>query len=74
MSSDSLTARELAVLVLVAQGYSDKEIARSLSMARCTVSNHVSVVLLKLHAKNRAEAAARAVARAIVPAPDDTPA
>ena len=63
---DSLTPRERQVLRLVAAGLSDKLIANEIGIARSTVSNHVCVLLLKLHARNRAEAAARAVALGIV--------
>ena len=57
-TKDDLTARELDVLRLVAAGGSDKLIGTRLGIARSTVSNHVSVVLLKLGAANRAEAVA----------------
>jgi DNA-binding CsgD family transcriptional regulator len=51
-----LTKRELEVLHLLARGQSDKGIARSLNLSERTVSHHVSAVLGKLGAKNRAEA------------------
>jgi DNA-binding CsgD family transcriptional regulator/tetratricopeptide (TPR) repeat protein len=56
-----LTARELEVLVLVAQGHTNKEIGSRLYMSAKTASAHVSHILEKLAARNRGEAAAIAV-------------
>jgi DNA-binding NarL/FixJ family response regulator len=54
-----LTDREHQVARLVASGQSNPEIARSLFLSRKTVERHVSNVLAKLGARNRAELAAR---------------
>lgn len=54
---DPLTARELHVLKLVAQGLSNKEIARTLNISQRTVHSHVSSILGKLHLANRTQAA-----------------
>ena len=54
---NQLTPRELSVLTLIAQGYSDKQIALELGLARSTVSNCVGVILQKLSAPNRTCAA-----------------
>ena len=51
-----LTERELEVLRLVAQGQSNREIARSLYIAENTVKNHVRNILEKLHLHSRMEA------------------
>ncbi|MFE6970767.1 response regulator [Isoptericola sp. NPDC057653] len=51
-----LTERELEVLRLMAQGWSNRQIARALYLAEGTVKNHVSAVLLKLGAKDRTRA------------------
>jgi non-specific serine/threonine protein kinase len=60
-----LTARELDVLRLLAEGKSDREIAEALFIGLRTVETHVSNLLAKLGARNRAEAAALAVRQGI---------
>jgi DNA-binding NarL/FixJ family response regulator len=54
-----LTTREEEVLRLLAAGLTDREIASSLTISGRTVEAHVSSVLHKLGARNRAEAARR---------------
>jgi DNA-binding CsgD family transcriptional regulator/tetratricopeptide (TPR) repeat protein len=55
-----LTARELEVLALVAQGLRNAEIARRLFLSAKTVEHHVSAILRKLGARTRGEATAAA--------------
>ena len=56
-----LTPRELAVLRLVVEGHSDREIADALFVSRHTAANHVGNILSKLGVSSRAAAAAWAV-------------
>lgn len=58
---EALTARELAVLRLIAQGLSNQEIADQLSVSEPTVRTHVSRILGKLHLASRTQAALYAV-------------
>ena len=54
-----LTQREVEVLALVAEGLSNAQIAQRLSRSARTVEHHVSALLTKLGAANRAEALGR---------------
>lgn len=56
--TQQLTARELEILALVAEGRSNGEIGRQLFISTKTVSVHVSNILGKLGASGRTEAAA----------------
>jgi len=55
-----LSAREREVLDLMARGMDNRRIARALFLSDKTVRNHVSAVLTKLDAGDRADAIARA--------------
>lgn len=57
---EPLTARELDVLRLLADGKTNQRIARALVLTIDTVKKHVSHVLGKLGAANRTEAVSRA--------------
>ena len=63
---EALTERELQILHLLAQGYSNPEIAQRLHLARGTVRNYVSVVLQKLGVSDRTQAAIEALKRGLV--------
>jgi DNA-binding CsgD family transcriptional regulator/tetratricopeptide (TPR) repeat protein len=51
-----LTPRQLEILLLLAEGLHNNEIADRLTTTPKTVDHHVSAVLAKLHARSRAEA------------------
>ncbi|MDX1436137.1 MAG: response regulator transcription factor [Anaerolineales bacterium] len=53
---DELTEREVEVLILLAQGLANKQIAGELGISEHTVKFHVSSIYGKLGANNRAEA------------------
>ena len=57
LAEEPLTAREMDVLKLVAQGRTNHEIGERLVISERTVSNHVSNILGKLHVANRVQAA-----------------
>ena len=64
-----LTDREREVLVLVAQGLSNQEIADSLVISERTARTHVSNILGKLGVTSRTQAALLAIREGIAPAP-----
>ena len=59
-ASERLSARERAVLALVARGQSNKRVARALNVTPETIKSHLKRAFLKLGAKTRAEAVSRA--------------
>ena len=63
---ESFSVRELAVLRLMAGGYSNREIARSLFLAEGTVKNYVSDILAKLEARDRTRAVLKAISMHII--------
>jgi two-component system, NarL family, response regulator LiaR len=58
---DTLSARELEILRLVARGLENSEIAEELSISPKTAKNHLSSVITKLGVSNRVQAAIYAV-------------
>jgi DNA-binding NarL/FixJ family response regulator len=65
----ALTDREREVLVLVAQGLSNQQIADSLVISERTARTHVSNILGKLGVASRTQAALLAIREGIAPAP-----
>jgi DNA-binding CsgD family transcriptional regulator/tetratricopeptide (TPR) repeat protein len=63
-----LTPRELAVLELLSQGHTNREIAAALFISPSTAGVHVSNILRKLRAKRRVDAAGRALTLGLLPA------
>ncbi|MBB5118321.1 LuxR family transcriptional regulator [Streptomyces eurocidicus] len=62
---NALTEREREVLVLIADGRSNREIARALVLSEKTVKTHVSNILMKLDLADRTQAALWAVRHGI---------
>ena len=62
----NLSAREREVLVLLAKGSSNKEIASALGITEATVKCHVSVILARLGANDRTQAVVNALRRGLV--------
>jgi len=62
-----LSPRERGVLRLVAAGLSNRQIAETLSLSERTVKFHVTAILNKLGADNRAQAVALAAERGLLP-------
>ena len=58
--------REVAILRLLAGGYSNREIARSLFLAEGTVKNYVSTILDKLGTRDRTRAVLKAITLRII--------
>jgi DNA-binding CsgD family transcriptional regulator len=58
---DTLTARELEVLALIASGLTDPEVAVALTVSVATVRTHVRHVRTKLGVRSRAHAVAVAI-------------
>lgn len=58
---DSLTGRELEVLIQVANGMFNKEIANSLNISERTVKNHISNIFKKIGVFDRTQAAVFAI-------------
>ncbi len=63
---DALTARELEVLRLAADGLTNRAIARRLGISEHTVKFHMSTLLAKLQAVSRTEAVSLAVRRGLL--------
>ena len=62
-----ISNREYEVLLEIAKGLSNKEIANRLFISESTVKTHVSNVLIKMDAKRRTQAISIAKSLAIIP-------
>jgi DNA-binding NarL/FixJ family response regulator len=58
---DALTKREIEILRMMANGYSNREIAKACFVAEGTVKNHISNILSKLGVRDRTRAVLRAL-------------
>lgn len=63
---DSLTTREMEVLIQVANGMSNKEIATNLNISERTVKNHISNIFKKTDVSDRTQAAVFAIKNNII--------
>ena len=63
---EALTAREMDVLQLLAEGAANKAIARRLGISENTVKYHVNAILGKLDAQSRTEAVVRATRAGLI--------
>ena len=63
---DSLTSRELEVLIGVANGMINKEIATNLNISERTVKNHISNIFKKIDVSDRTQAAVFAIKNNII--------
>lgn len=61
-----LTERERSILRLVAGGYSNKEIGRSLHLSEGTVKNYISELLVKLDCRDRTHAVLKAITQRLL--------
>ena len=66
VADDDLTPREIDVLRLIAAGNANKQIADQLSIGEATVKSHVTNILSKLGANDRAHAVTIALKRGII--------
>ncbi|MEU9910626.1 response regulator transcription factor [Streptomyces sp. NPDC051001] len=66
---DGLTGRETEVLVLIADGLSNQEIARRLHVSTATVKTHINNLFAKTGLKDRAQAVRYAYAKGLVRPP-----
>ncbi|HTV04081.1 MAG TPA: response regulator transcription factor [Acidobacteriaceae bacterium] len=66
VTEDELSSREIDVLRLIAAGNSNKQIAYQLSIGEATVKSHVTNILSKLNANDRAHAVTIGLKRGII--------
>ncbi|MEU6092112.1 response regulator transcription factor [Streptomyces sp. NPDC047085] len=66
---DGLTARETEVLVLIAEGLTNQEIARALHVSTATVKTHINNLFAKTGLKDRAQAVRYAYGKGLVRPP-----
>jgi DNA-binding NarL/FixJ family response regulator len=65
-SPEVLTDREVEVLILVAKGSANKEIAEELHISNSTVKTHIASIFQKLGTNDRTEAVTMALRKGII--------
>lgn len=68
-----LTPREVEVLILLARGLSNKEIARQLVISPKTAGNHIEHIYSKIGASTRAKASLFAMQHGLLPEEEFVP-
>jgi len=66
VNPDKLSPREREIIVMLAHGASNKEIARVLNLSESTIKIHVQGILRKLHIAKRVQAAVYAVEHGLI--------
>ena len=66
MTTTTLTSRESAVLQLLCEGCSNREIGRELHIAETTARDYVVAVISKMNARNRTACAVEGIRRQLV--------
>lgn len=67
LSEIGISSREYEVLELLAQGYSNQEIAEKLFVSLNTIKTHIANIFLKLDVKRRTQAVQRAKELSLIP-------
>lgn len=62
----NLSKRETEVLMLIANGFSDKEISTRLKISPRTIQTHVTRTCLKLNARNRTHAVTKVFLKSVI--------
>ncbi|MEV8315729.1 response regulator transcription factor [Streptomyces sp. NPDC059900] len=70
---DGLTTRETEVLVLIAEGLTNQEIARAMQVSTATVKTHINNLFAKTGIKDRAQAVRYAYGHGLVTPPSKPP-
>jgi DNA-binding NarL/FixJ family response regulator len=66
VAKEEFSARDIEILRLLAGGYSNREIARTIFLAEGTVKNYVSDILAKLDTRDRTRAVLKAITLRII--------
>lgn len=61
-----LSVRETEIIVQIANGFSDKEIANKLNISPRTIQTYVIRICLKLNARNRPHAVAKLILKKLI--------